>query len=90
MIDNILVDQLIDDVVVVPISVVGMDGRIEELEQNYRIIAATGVANPDIGVPFISLDALFKGGGSEFIQLLEDSDRYYELNSGNRLKNRCR
>ena len=59
-----------------------MDGRIEELEQNYRIIAATGVANPDIGVPFISLDALFKGGGSEFIQLLEDSDRYYELNSG--------
>ena len=82
MIDNILVDQLIDDVVVVPISVVGMDGRIEELEQNYRIIAATGVANPDIGVPFISLDALFKGGGSEFIQLLEDSDRYYELNSG--------
>ena len=82
MIDNILVDQLIDDVVVVPISVVGMDGRIEELEQNYRIIAATGVVNPDIGVPFISLDALFKGGGSEFIQLLEDSDRYYELNSG--------
>lgn len=82
MIDNILVDQLIDDVVVVPISVVGMDGRIEELEQNYRIIAATGVVNPDIGVPFISLDALFKGGGSEFIQLLEDSDRYYELNAG--------
>ena len=72
MIDNILVDQLIDDVVVVPISVVGMDGRIEELEQNYRIIAATGVVNPDIGVPFISLDALFKGGGSEFIQLLEE------------------
>lgn len=84
MLDEILINQLIDDVVVIPLSVVGMKGRIEEIEQNYRIIAATGITNPNIGVPFISLDNLFKGGGADFITLLDDSDTYYEQESFNR------
>lgn len=79
MLDDILVDELIDDVSVIPLSIVGMKDRIAEIEQDYRIIAATGITDPGLGVPFISLDALFKGKGSEFIMMLDDSDRKLDL-----------
>ena len=42
MLDEILADQLIDDVSVLTMSVVGMNDKISELNEEYRIIATTG------------------------------------------------
>ena len=41
MLDEILADQLIDDVSVLTMSVVGMNDKINELNEEYRIIATT-------------------------------------------------
>lgn len=71
ILDSILVDHLIDDIVVIPISVVGMSQTLEGLKRNYRIIATTGVTRPKIPVPFISLEDLLQGGGEKFVDMIQ-------------------
>ena len=79
MLDEILADQLIDDVSVLTMSVVGMNDKISELNQEYRIIATTGIADPNLGVPYISLEELFQGdrGKRQLIEHLENSQTWY-------------
>ncbi|GBG93707.1 transcriptional regulator [Ligilactobacillus salitolerans] len=72
ILDKILVDHLIDDIVVLPISVIGMDQTIEDLKRKYQIIATTGVTRPNLPVPFISLKDLLQGGGENFVEMLEE------------------
>ncbi|MCP0887392.1 sigma 54-interacting transcriptional regulator [Ligilactobacillus sp. WILCCON 0076] len=72
ILDQILVDNLIDDIGVVPLSVVGMEKEVRKLNTQYQIIAATGIAKPNIKVPFISLEDLLQGGGEKFIQMIEN------------------
>ncbi|WP_333589873.1 sigma-54-dependent transcriptional regulator [Ligilactobacillus acidipiscis] len=74
ILDGILVDHLIDDIVVIPISVVGMSQTLEDLKRNYNIIATTGVTRPKIPVPFISLEDLLQGGGEKFISLIQEME----------------
>ena len=74
ILDGILVDHLIDDIVVLPISVVGMDHTLEDLKRNYHIIATTGVTRPKIPVPFISLEGLLQGGGEKFVDMIEQME----------------
>lgn len=79
MLDEILADQLIDDVSVLTMSVVGMNDKISELNKEYRIIATTGIADPNLGVPYISLEELFQGdrGKRQLIEHLENSQTWY-------------
>lgn len=79
MLDEILADQLIDDVSVLTMSVVGMNDKISELNEEYRIIATTGIADPNLGVPYISLEELFQGdrGKRQLIEHLENSQTWY-------------
>ncbi len=79
MLDEILADQLIDDVSVLTMSVVGMNDKINELNEEYRIIATTGIADPNLGVPYISLEELFQGdrGKRQLIEHLENSQTWY-------------
>lgn len=79
MLDEILADQLIDDVSVLTMSVVGMNDKISELNEEYRIIATTGIADPNLGVPYISLEELFQSdrGKRQLIEHLENSQTWY-------------
>lgn len=72
MLDSILVDHLIDDIVVLPISVVDMDQQISKIQQDYQIVAVTGIARPHLSVPFVSLEKLLQGGGEQFITAIEN------------------
>lgn len=72
MLDSILIDHLIDDIVVLPISVVDMDEQITEIQKQYRIVAVTGIVRPHLSVPFISLEKLLQGGGEQFITAIEN------------------
>ena len=72
MLDSILVDHLIDDIVVLPISVVDMEQQIAKIQKDYRIVAVTGIARPHLSVPFVSLEKLLQGGGEQFIIAIEN------------------
>ena len=74
MLDRILIDNLVDDILVEPISVVGMEEKIAQLQQKYRVIAATGITQPKLDVPFVSLENLLQGGGEQFIKVIENID----------------
>ncbi|MFT9450981.1 sigma 54-interacting transcriptional regulator [Liquorilactobacillus ghanensis] len=71
MLDKLLIDNLIEDVSVIPISIVNMKERLKQIQQEYQIIATTGVTKPDIAAPFISLESLLQGGSEAFINMID-------------------
>lgn len=76
MIDEILTEHLIDDVCVLPLSVVGIKAQLKQIEEKYQLIATTGVADPKLGVPYISLEELFQGevGKKRLVECLEQTE----------------
>ena len=74
LLDKILIDNLIDDIKVIPISVVQMKQEVQEIKKNQRIVAATGIVDPEVSVPFISLEKLLQDGGESLISLIESKE----------------
>ena len=70
MIEELLILQMASDVVVLPISVVNMLEQIEMIREQYRVIAVTGITDPKISVPFISIETFFSGEANKLIQQL--------------------
>ncbi|AVK61874.1 transcription antiterminator BglG [Lactobacillus sp. CBA3605] len=70
ILDSLLAQNFVEGITVFPISVVNMQARLAQISQTYQIIAATGIAKPDLDVPFISLEELLQGGGEKFIDQL--------------------
>ncbi|SFI17864.1 Transcriptional regulatory protein LevR, contains PRD, AAA+ and EIIA domains [Selenomonas ruminantium] len=52
---------------VIPIGLVHMDERIEEIAKSYHIVAAVGMKKPQVQVPFISLEQLIDGSGEQLL-----------------------
>lgn len=71
LLDKILLDNLIEDITVLPISVVNMKEHLTQIQQDYQIVATTGIVKPEIAAPFISLESLLQGGGEAFINLID-------------------
>ncbi|KRN57218.1 transcriptional regulator [Carnobacterium divergens DSM 20623] len=62
-------ESLMDDsITVIPLSLIDVDQTIQNLAQEYQIIATTGVVKPTLDVPFIPLDELIQGGGADRIR----------------------
>ncbi|CAM3156547.1 sigma 54-interacting transcriptional regulator [Sporolactobacillus spathodeae] len=76
LLDEILVDNLIDDITVITVSVVTMKEQIAKIQQDYQIVATTGVVNPQLAVPFVSLENLLQGGGESFVSLIEEINNH--------------
>ncbi|MCL1630717.1 sigma 54-interacting transcriptional regulator [Sporolactobacillus sp. CPB3-1] len=76
LLDKILVDNLIDDITVITVSVVSMSEQIARIQQNYQIVAATGIVRPQIAAPFVSLENLLQGGGERFVSLIEEINNH--------------
>lgn len=70
ILDSLLAQNFIEGITVFPISVVNMTARLNQIAQTYQIIAATGITQPKLDVPFISLEELLQGGGEKFIDQL--------------------
>lgn len=79
LLDQLLADHLVEDTEVLPISLVKLDEHLQQLNQQYHIIATTGVVKPDISVPYVSLEDLLQGGGEAFIKLLDQLDNQETL-----------
>jgi Transcriptional antiterminator len=76
LLDKILVDNLIDDITVITVSLVDMKKQIDKIRQNYQIVASTGVMKPKIAAPFVSLENLLQGGGESFVSLIEEINNH--------------
>lgn len=52
---------------VIPVGLVHLDDRLEEIKQEYRIVAAVGMKKPRMNVPFIPLEQLIDGEGERLL-----------------------
>ncbi len=86
VLDQLLVENLIDDIKVIPISLVGMAHHLEQIQQKYQIIATTGVTHPKIQVPFMPLQKVLQGGGESFIHKVIERDSLSVLDDHQDLK----
>lgn len=60
---------------VLPISIVDMATVLAELQENYQLIAITGIVDPQIGVRYIPMELLFSGEAKTILQeLLMDAE----------------
>lgn len=86
MIEEHLLYQMASDVVVLPISVVNMQEQIEKIQEEYRVIAVTGITDPKISAPFISIETFFSGEAKKLVErLLVESTttvKQMEINEG--------
>lgn len=70
MIEEHLLSQMVSDVEVLPISVVNMQEQIQKIREKYRVIAVTGIVDPKIEAPFISIETFFLGETKKLIEQL--------------------
>lgn len=57
-----------EEIHIIPISVIGMNQTVQELEKKYTIIASIGVRKPKVNAPFISLEHFIEGEGQLTIE----------------------
>lgn len=67
------------DLEVLPISIVEMDSVLENLQKDYQLVAVTGIVDPEIGVRYIPMEALFSGEAKTILQeLIIDADNLFD------------
>ncbi|MGL4696185.1 sigma 54-interacting transcriptional regulator [Enterococcus larvae] len=74
LIEGYLTPQTEQHLSVVPCSILDVQKRARELHQQYHIIAATGITDPKINVPFIPMETFFSGEAAEVIEHLVYDD----------------
>ncbi|MTT32552.1 PRD domain-containing protein [Terrilactibacillus sp. BCM23-1] len=55
-------------ITIIPVSTVGLKETVNQLKDNYHIIASVGVKNPKLNAPFISLEQFIEGKGEKILQ----------------------
>lgn len=79
MIEAAVPSQLALELEVFPLSIVDMKEQLVAIQEEYRVIATTGITDPKIAAPFIPMETFFSGEAESVInQLLMDSDIYVE------------
>ncbi|MBC8060843.1 MAG: sigma 54-interacting transcriptional regulator [Clostridiaceae bacterium] len=63
LVHNIITNITREEVFIIPIGIVNIKAELEDLMNHYNILAAVGVMNPRIAVPFISIESLMGGDG---------------------------
>lgn len=79
MIESSVPIQLGLELEVLPLSIIDMKDRLTEIQNEYHVIAATGITDPKIAVPFIPMETFFAGEAESTIeQLLQDNENHIE------------
>ena len=66
IIDNITVD----DINIIPVGLKNLNKTISHIAKHNKIIALIGITNPNMGIPFISLENLIDGSGEKVLKSL--------------------
>jgi transcriptional regulatory protein LevR/transcriptional regulator with AAA-type ATPase domain len=65
---------------VIPLSIADMKEKLPKIQEEYEIIATTGITDPKIAAPYISMEIFFSGEADTLIsQLLIDSEMQVEV-----------
>jgi transcriptional regulatory protein LevR/transcriptional regulator with AAA-type ATPase domain len=60
---------------VLPLSVIDMKEQLADIQKQYYVLATTGITDPKIAAPYISMETFFSGEAQEIIEkLLMESD----------------
>ena len=70
LIEEAVLPQIDWHLEVIPLSIVNMKEVLPKIQEDYEIIATTGITNPKIGVPYISMENFFSGEAEKIIQQL--------------------
>ena len=66
IVDNITVD----DINIIPVGLKNLSKTISHIAKSNKIIALIGITNPNMGIPFISLENLIDGSGEKVLKSL--------------------
>jgi len=94
-----LVQDIVDNITtnninIIPAGLNNLSKSINNISKNHKIIAIIGIANPDMGIPFISLENLIDGSGEKTLKSIIQGKPI--VNSNNKsenqivLKNLCK
>ena len=72
LIEEAVLPQIDWHLEVIPLSIVNMKEVLPKIQEDYEIIATTGITNPKIGVPYISMENFFSGEAEKIIQQLKE------------------
>lgn len=61
---------------VIPIGIQKVEEKLKLFKEKYKIIATVGVTNVDSSIPFISLESLIQGKGSQLLTEILKSENY--------------
>lgn len=79
MIESSVPLQLGLELEVLPLSIIDMKDRLVEIQEEYHVIATTGITDPKIDAPFIPMETFFAGEAESIIEkLLLDNESYIE------------
>lgn len=71
---------------VLPLSVIDMKEQLADIQKQYYVLATTGITDPKIAAPYISMETFFSGEAEEIIEkLLMESDISVEAQELNEL-----
>ncbi len=75
LVNNIVINVTRDEILIIPIGIINIKVELENLMNQYRIIAAVGVMNPKINAPFISIENLIGGDGEKrLMNIIQKND----------------
>ncbi len=85
-IENILDTITTERIPVIPISVADMQPRLAELQNEYDILMAVGIRDPQNAIPFIPIERLFASDGEEhLVNLVKQRNIFVKKSETNRI-----
>ncbi|UYZ34877.1 sigma 54-interacting transcriptional regulator [Clostridium beijerinckii] len=82
-----------DNVRIIPVGLNNLNESIKQISQKNKILALVGIANPNMGIPFISIEELIDGSGENILRnIIEGKDINPVIKGENQivLKNLCK
>ena len=67
LVHNIVINITRDEILIIPIGIMKIKTELQDLMNQYNVIATVGVMDPKIDAPFISIEALIGGDGEKRI-----------------------
>jgi len=65
LVHNIVINITREEIIIIPIGIINMKSELENLLNQYNILATVGVVDPKINAPFITIEALIGGNGEK-------------------------
>ena len=80
---DILIDASMNHIKVIPIGIVNMHKKLNEIAHKYQILAVVGIKNPHIDAPFIPIEQIITGQGDIILREIVGATTIRHKDEGN-------